>query len=191
MKIRVALLALCFSFLLHPLPAQTNKTASPAASGETPKTSGIDAAKEADIRRLMSLVKVDSLITGMMDEMTTSIRPVLSNSLPPGDYRDKLIDLFFAKFKAKAEPKQIVDMAVPIYNKYFSDDEIKALIKFYETPVGQKAISAMPQLTSEMQQQGRAWGEKLGRDSMREVLAEHPDLADAMNAAITKGKMNQ
>jgi hypothetical protein len=34
-----------------------------------------------------------------------------------------------------------------------------------------------------MQEQGRKWGEDLGRQYMVEVLSEHPELADALNAA--------
>jgi hypothetical protein len=41
----------------------------------------------------------------------------------------------------------------------------------------------MPQLLTETREAGRAWGEKLGRDSMVEVLTEHPELAEAMEAA--------
>jgi hypothetical protein len=38
-------------------------------------------------------------------------------------------------------------------------------------------------LTAELQEEGRKWGESLGRESMQEVLAEHPDLLEAMTAA--------
>jgi len=185
--------ALFFSLvlLLTSAAAQEKAQATPVAPQATAAETKTDPSKQSDIRRLMEVTKATSLITQLMDSMGDGIRPVMSQSLPPGDYRDKLIDLFIAKFRSKADPKQLIDMAVPLYDKYFSDEEIKSLIKFYETPVGQKAVSALPQLTLEMQQNGRAWGDKLGRESMQEVLAEHPDLVEAMEAAGVKGKMSQ
>jgi hypothetical protein len=163
--------------------AQAPSAAKQSAASTTASQSKIDPAKEADIRRLLDLVGTKALMQNTMESSITSIRPVLTNVLPPGDYRDKLIDLFFAKFKAQADLKQLIDMSVVAYDKHFSGDEIKGLIKFYETPLGQKAVSELPQLVSELGEAGRTWGEKLGRECMGQVLAEHPDLQAALEAA--------
>jgi hypothetical protein len=143
----------------------------------------IDPAKEADIRRLLDVTGARKLAISTMDSMFKSIRPLMVSSLPSGAYRDKLIDLFVAKFQAKADVTHLLDLAIPMYDKYFSHEEIKSLIAFYETPVGQKAISALPQLMSEMRAEGEKWGQTLGRDSMQEVLAEHPEMEAALEAA--------
>jgi hypothetical protein len=143
----------------------------------------IDAAKEADIRRLMELVGTKSLVVQMMDGMEKNIKPLMTSSLPAGEYRAQLVDLFFVKFHSKANPQQLLDLAVPSYDKYYSHEEIKGLIRFYETPLGQKTVSALPALLGELQAAGRTWGEGLGRDSMMEVLSEHPELAQALNNA--------
>ncbi len=184
-----------YALLLTALAAQTTPAAPPPKAQQqiymTPAPPEMDPTKEADIRRLMAVTKADSFITQLMQNLGEGIRPVMSSSLPAGDYRDKLIDLFIAKFKSNIDSKELINMAVPLYDKYFSDQEIKELIKFYETPVGQKAISTLPQLTMEMQKQGRAWGERVGRQSMQQVLDEHPDLKEALEAASVKGKMSQ
>lgn len=143
----------------------------------------IDPAKEADIRRLLDLAGTKALVVQTMDSMSKSIKPLLTNSLPPGEYREKLVDLFFAKFSAKADVEHLLDLAVPVYDKNFSHQEIRSLIEFYQTPLGQKAIATLPKVTTEMQEQGRKWGEDLGRQCMVEVLSEHPELADALNNA--------
>jgi hypothetical protein len=143
----------------------------------------IDAAKEADIRRLMDLAGTGLLVTQVMDGMEKDIKPLMMNALPPGEYREKLVDLFFAKFHAKAVPQQLLDLAVPEYDKYYTHEEIKGPIQFYGTPLGQKLVSVQPKMTGALQDAGRKWGEGLGRDSMLEVLAEHPELATALQAA--------
>jgi hypothetical protein len=148
----------------------------------------IDAAKEADIRRLLDLVGTKALVSQTMDSMSKSIKPLLTNSLPAGEYREKLVELFFAKFTAKADAQQLLDLAVPVYDKNFSHQEIRSLIEFYQTPLGQKAIATLPKVTAEMQEQGRKWGEELGKQCMVEVLSEHPELAEALNAAAPKAQ---
>jgi len=169
-------LAVCLALAPSGVNAQTNKTNAAVATK-------IDPAKEADIRRLLDLVGTKGLLVQTMDSMSRSIKPLLANSLPPGEYREKLVDLFFAKFSSKADVQHLLDLAVPVYDKNFSHQEIRSLIEFYQTPLGQKAIATLPKVSVEMQEQGRKWGEDLGRQCMVEVLSEHPELADALNAA--------
>ena len=91
--------------------------------------------------------------------------------------------MFLAKFTAKENLQQFLDLSVPVYDKNFSHQEIRSLLEFYQTPLGQKTISVLPKLTLELQEEGRKLGENLGRKCMMDVLAEHPDLANALNAA--------
>jgi hypothetical protein len=165
-----------------PARSQSAEAAPVAQSNPAPGTK-LDPAKEADIRKLLDVAGTKALVAQTMDAMLKSMKPVLTHSLPPGDYREKLVELFFAKFSAKANPQQLLDMAVPIYDKSFSAEEIKDLIAFYQTPLGQKAIVTVPKITAELQEAGRKWGETAGRDAMLEVLAEHPDLAEALKTA--------
>ena len=55
-----------------------------------------------------------------------------------------------------------VDLIVPVYAKHFTNDELDALIAFYQTPVGRKTVSVMPQVTQEAMQIGQRWGQSLG-----------------------------
>lgn len=164
--------------------AAPNKPASVQTKGQ-PK---IDPAKEADIRRLLDLVGTRTIAMRTIAEMTTTVRPVLASSLPPGEYRDKLIDLFFARFNEKADAQHIVDLAVPVYDRHFSHQEIKGLIQFYQSPLGRKAETEVPAIMGELRVAGEEWGKVLGRDSMQEVLAEHPDMREALNKAAQANK---
>jgi hypothetical protein len=176
--------------LALPRPAAAQSSQKPSPDTVRGTIAGVDPAKEADIRRLLDAVGTKALVTQTMSEMMKSIRPVLSNSLPPGDYRGKLVDLFFARFAAKADPQSVLDLAIPSYDKNFTHDEIRGLIAFYQTPLGKKSVSVLPQLVAEVQEKGKKWGEGLGRQCMTEVLAEHPEfekqIEEAQKAAQTK-----
>lgn len=176
-------------------PAQAPQNQIAPGSGSNAPVAGverakIDPAKEADIRRLMDVMGAKLMVKQIMESMEKNLRPVMANALPPGDYRDKLVDLFFEKFHSKADLQELVDMAVPGYDKYLSDEEIKGLTAFYLTPLGRKALEVLPNLSMELQSQGAKWGEELGRQCMLEVLSEHPDLAQAL-AAASKGSRSQ
>src|SRR5215471_15900747 len=92
-----------------------------------------DQQKQADILRLLELTGAANLATQSMDGLEKNLRTLIADSLPAGEYRERLVDLFFEKFHAKRDMKQLLDLVVPIYDKYYSDEEIKALIQFYET----------------------------------------------------------
>jgi uncharacterized protein len=153
---------------------------SAAVSSDSKK---IDPAKEADIRKLLEVTNATALMEQSIENMEKNIKPVMAKALPEGDYREKLLDLFFERFRAKFDLQKMVDLAVPIYDKYLSDEEIKGLIQFYQTPLGQKALKVLPQLTAELGDAGRKMGETIGRQSMMEVLAEHPEIEKAIEDA--------
>ena len=139
--------------------------------------------KQADIRHLLQITSAGSLASQSMDQMEKTIRPMVTEALPPGDYREKLVNLFFEKFRSKRQPDELADLVVPIYNKYYSDEDIKGLIQLYQTPLGKKMLSTLPQVMAESQAAGTKWGQQIGRESMMEVLAEHPELQKAMEQA--------
>ena len=143
----------------------------------------IEEAKKADIRQLLEITGAANLATQTMDDMDKTMRPMIAGALPPGEYRDKLVDLFFEKFRSKRTPDHLMEVIIPIYEKYYSDDDIKELIAMYQTPLGRKMLSVLPQIAAESQAAGKAWGEQIGRASMLEVLNEHPDLQAALQNA--------
>jgi len=81
-----------------------------------------------------------------MGTMEKAMKPLLMDSLPPGEYRKKLVNLFFAKLQAKADGQSLLELAIPLYDKNLSHEEIKGLIQFYQTPLGQKAVSVHAQV---------------------------------------------
>ena len=115
--------------------------------------------------------------------MSENMRPTLSKMLPPGEYQNKLIGLFVEKFQSKFKADDLLDLTVTIYDKHLSKEDIDGLSAFYQTPLGRKVLTVLPQLVIESQTAGMKMREQIGQQSMIEVLAEHPDLAKAMEAA--------
>lgn len=182
------IIAVFLLFVSSTLLAQTNdhpaQPSSPSSSTEAaPAKTSIDPAKEADIRSLLEVTGAKALMLQRMASMEGTLRPLLVNSFPPGEYRDKLIELFFEKLHSKADSQTLIALVIPVYDKYLSDEEIKGMIQFYSTPLGKKVIEVLPKLTAESEQAGQQWGSQIGRQTMIEVLQEHPDLREALENA--------
>ena len=171
---------------VKPAPAQVAAAPAQAASGNSAPT--IDPAKEAAIRKMFEVMGTSKMMQQVLAGMSSNMKPMLMSSLPAGDYREKLTDLFFEKFQSKLRVEQLLNLTVPIYAKYFSKEEIEGLTRFYQTPLGQKALSVLPQTVVEMQTESMKLGEKLGREAMAEVLDEYPDLKKALEEAAASPK---
>ncbi|WP_339616611.1 DUF2059 domain-containing protein [uncultured Gilvimarinus sp.] len=99
-----------------------------------------------------------------MDQMSTQMVTMIVSSNPALEPHRDDIQAWTTKYFTWDAMKD--DMA-EIYRKYFTDDEIKKLIEFYETPVGQKAIEVMPQLF----QEGSQIGMRIAQEHQAELQA--------------------
>jgi len=181
------LIAAALSFLVAAPAWAQARTGQPAESTSAPAVQPkIDPVKEADIRHLLDVTGTAALVQQVISGMEQNIKPLMASSLPAGEYRDPLIELFFQRFNSKLDSKRLMDLAVARYDQNFSDEEVKGLIAFYETPLGQKVATVLPKLSAQLQQDGQKLGQQLGRESMIEVLSEHPDLKQGLEAASRK-----
>lgn len=57
------------------------------------------------------------------------------------------------------EKQTLIVQMYPIYNKYLTLAEMKELTAFYKSPVGQKAITVLPQMSRESMRIGQVWGQ--------------------------------
>lgn len=86
--------------------------------------------------------------------------------------------LFFQKMQDKMVSRfdDLLEMLIPIYDKYYTNEDLEGIIAFYSTPLGQKLLKNSPDVLRESQTVGYQWGSKIGAESEREVLAEHTEL---------------
>jgi hypothetical protein len=68
--------------------------------------------------------------------------------------------------------ERVISSITPIYEKYLSDDDVKALIVFYESPLGQKVITVLPQIMREAFEDGAARGHDAALRAIERLRAE-------------------
>lgn len=76
---------------------------------------------------------------------------------------------FWLDFRNEVKADDLLDMMVPIYDKYYTHDDIRELIKFYESPVGKKMVETMPLLLQESMQAGQEWGRALSEKMLQKL----------------------
>jgi uncharacterized protein len=55
------------------------------------------------------------------------------------------------------EAAELSKQLIPIYKKHFTQDEVKAIIAFYESPIGKKLAEQTPLITTESMQISQVW----------------------------------
>jgi len=65
-----------------------------------------------------------------------------------------------ADFKKEFEATlpSLYDKMVPVYQKYYTHEEIKEMLNFYNSPLGKKISSNAGSITSEAMEVGQEWG---------------------------------
>lgn len=138
----------------------------PEMYGENPS---IDPAKKADIFRLMKLSGMTAQVN-IMSRYTLSQYLSLTREKYPGLTPD-LVSIMKEKCMEEIRsnlwaPGGFFHRFLPLYDKYFTHQEILALIEFHESPVGKKILSLQPVLV----QEGAAIGEQWGKDILVDIV---------------------
>jgi hypothetical protein len=162
-------------------PAQ-NSAASPQSN------SSIDPAKEADIHSLMELVGARDLVQDGSNTAIEQSREKLLATVPNNDKGQAFVNAFAASYQKKFDVDQVTDQLVAIYDKHFTDDEIKGLLQFYGSPLGQKVAAEMPKIGRETQAAIRAAGAKAAKDSLAELKQENPEIGQSARLGNGQGQ---
>lgn len=122
--------------------------------------------KQDDIRKLLYVTGADKLGEQILDQMLTSLRSSMKQV--PESVWEEII----GEFKTAFAGRKIVELNVPIYSKYYTHDEIRQLISFYESPLGQKVTSVTPLVFKEAYEVGAQYGRGVMRDVQEKLRSK-------------------
>ena len=115
--------------------------------------------KEKDIRKLLTLTNQAQLGAQVIRQVLDAFKGTLPN-VPAS---------FWPELAAELHPEELVEKVIPIYDKQLSAQEVKDIIKFYESPTGKKLIKVTPAITEESMVLGKAWGRDIGEKVMKKL----------------------
>lgn len=107
---------------------------------------------EEDIREFLKVSGSAQLGMQVLETMT-------------GQFKQMLPDVpaeFWTETMKEFKPEALANLMIPIYAKHFTQEEIRQLIHFYKTPVGQKLAATLPAVSQESMIAGQKWGQEIG-----------------------------
>jgi uncharacterized protein len=135
---------------------KSSQSVSPNASASTqPEQDG----KRTEIRKLIEL-------TGAANVSADALRQIIA---PLRAGFPQVPDEFWDSFVKEVRSDELIDLVVPIYDKYYTLEEIRDLTRFYQSPVGQKTIKVLPKLSAEAIDAGQEWGRIVADRAMRKL----------------------
>jgi len=138
-------------------------------------TGKIDSAKEADIRQLMDVTGAKDLGQQLMEAGIAQFRASVTESQPDNPRAKQFADAFAQRFQKHFDPRTLTEMVIPIYDKHLSNEDLKQLLAYYQSPFGQRMLKVLPEVARESQAAGFKLGQKAAQDAMEELKPDYPD----------------
>ena len=151
----VIYLAMFFVAIQGGSPSPLQAAAQNTAKQSNSSTPQIDPAKDADIRALIELVGARDQIEDSITASAEQYREKLLATVPSNDKGQAFVNSVISEYEKNYDLDDVVRQLVVIYDKHYSDDEIKGLLQFYGTPFGQKVAAEQSKIVREVQEATR------------------------------------
>jgi hypothetical protein len=165
------------------------QTYSGPQSGEL-AVGAIDPAKEADIRSLLELVGARNQVQDSMTRAAEQYREKLLETVPSNQQGQAFVNTVIRSYEKKFDVDTVTEQLISVYDKHYTDDEIKGLLQFYGSPLGQKVAAESPKIGREIQESIRLSAGKAAKEALQETKQENPGVGQNARLA-TPGKRFQ
>jgi uncharacterized protein len=150
-----------------------------SAAQDPAQAKPVDPVKETDIRSLMELIGARDLVQDAVTSSSEQYREKLLATVPNSDKGQAFVTSFIDSYQKKFDVDQLTEQLVTIYDKHYSDDDIKTLLQFYGSPVGQKVAGETPKIAHEIQAASRATGAKAAKEALQALKAQNPEIGQS------------
>ena len=144
-----------------------------------PAQQNVGDVKRAEVSRLMDAMGVKKMMDTIIPQMMEQISRQAQASIPASVARERsvaIIDYTMRRTQEELKHFDIEGLSISIYEKHFTTDEIRALIQFYESPVGKKLLAVMPAIMQDSINASAEWSQGLQQRIMNEVMEKFPEL---------------
>lgn len=152
----------------------------------------VDPAKDADIRSLMELVGARRQAQDVAAKGAQQLRENLVATLPASQQGQQFVNAFVADYQKKFNADEVSNQVAGIYDKHFSDEEIKGLLQFYSTPLGRKLAAESPKIQAEIEAANQKVSTRVAADVLKDLPSEYAALgANVQPNQATAAKSQQ
>jgi len=178
MKAALALLVIYVGAFLVAIQGSSSVPAQAAQQSATIKTVAapkpIDPVKEADIRALLELVGAHDQIQESVKSTAEQYRERLLITVQNNQDGQAFINTVISRYEKNFNVDQVTERLVVLYDKHYTDDEMKGLLQFYGSPLGQKVAAEGPKIAHEIGEVTRSAASQAAKEALAEVKQENP-----------------
>jgi uncharacterized protein len=119
----------------------------------------------ASARELLALKGGDAVFNPIVNGVVETVKNVF---VPTNPQLGKELNEVAAKLRKDYEPKraELLNEVARVYAERFSEQELKALIDFYKSPLGRKMATDEPAIIDESLRRAQTWGDALSGEVM-------------------------
>jgi hypothetical protein len=176
MKAALVLVIIYVGAFLIAIQGVSQGSAQAPAAAQQVAAHSIDPTKETDIRSLLELVGARDAVAEAASRNAEQVRETLLVSVPDNERGQKFVNAFVDEYQQKFNPDEITGQLVGIYDKHFTDDEIKGLLQFYGSPLGQRFASEMPKINAEILAANRNVSTRIAKDVLQDLHQQYPGI---------------
>ncbi len=173
-------------------PVEVDTTASivfsladgPAVTPQAP----IDPQFKQDVMALLEVMNYRDTATKAIKSALDSNRVEIENTFPDTPNKDKIVAEYQDKLVALAQSPEFMDKLIGVYAKYLSDEDVKNLTQFYESPTGKRFSDAEIDLMNDLGQAGVELGQEKIGGILSDICNEYPELQGKARVCSVIGK---
>lgn len=125
----------------------------------------VDKQSEAAVSELLELTGAKKNMQAMIDAMVANYKREIPEF--SSDYLESLRTAF--------NYDSLLVQIIPVYTRHLTLTDIKGLIAFYKTPLGQKMIRETPGILKECMELGAKWGAGAGQRALEQYKEKQAD----------------
>ncbi len=155
-------------------PSQNPVQASASDTVASPILKSTDPAKEEDLRALLQLMGAREQLQAAASTSAAQFRDKLLASAPDKSNRDAVSRDFTRTYQTKFDQQRALQQIAGIYDQHYSDEELRGLLQFFESPLGQKFVHETLQIAKETLAVREEIAAKAARESLQSLRSEIP-----------------
>ena len=175
MRAVLALIVIYVGTFLVAIQGASNSSVEASGQESAQASASVDPAKERDIRSLLELVGAKDAIQESASAATEQYRQKVLESSASGDRMQAITNAYLGAFQRKFDADAVNGQLVGIYDKHFTDEELKGLLEFFGSPLGQKVATEMPKINREVQYATRTATAQAARLAWQDLRTQYPN----------------
>jgi uncharacterized protein len=155
-----------------------------------------DPATKEDVVAYLHTMRSHDMFEKMMEIQSQSIQKVLYDQVQqdkgeiPADFQARMKKSMEGLVKGMPAD-EIIDAMIPSYQKHFTRGDIQAMNAFYSSPVGQKVLQELPEVTQEGMQAALPIISKYLTDWKERMEREMKDLGKSSTKSAPEGVVKE